>query len=134
MAAIEFEEVEIAFDLFYLISYGHLDANAQYDSPDWNKVDKAIVNEMMQQNLLGFDVVDLYCVRLDVDTWEIVGARSDEEARGYFLNKYRALPKIIKMGRERWLKEFYFPDSKETKSLMELRKQSNVWPRQLLIY
>lgn len=134
MAAIEFEEVEIAFDLFYLISYGHLDANAEFDSPDWNKVDKAIVNEMMQQNLLGFDVVDLYCVRLDVDTWEVIGAKNDFEARSYFTHKYKFTPKIVKMGRERWLREFYFEDSKETKSLLDLRRESNVWPRQLLIY
>lgn len=133
MAAIEFEEVEFAFDLFYLISHGHLDANAKYDSPNWNLVDKKVVNEMMKQNLLGFDIVNIYCIRLNVEDYEIFFAKNEEQARGYALNKYRFLPKIVQMDKSKYLKEFYFQDSKEYKSLLQIRQESNVFPRHAMV-
>ena len=134
MAAIEFEEVELAYDLYYLIANGIINAEDEFtlQGKDWNKIDGQATREMREMNLLGFDLVDLYSVRLDVDTWEVIAAKTSEEARGYFMNKYRFLPKIIKMDKSKWLKEFWFEDMKTYKSLQEIRKESNKFPRHLL--
>ena len=136
LAAIEFEEVEFAADLLYLIQMGIVDPNAEFNvqGETWNLVDRKISGEFIKSNLLSFDIVDLYCVRLNVDDFEIIGARTENEARGYFLNKYGFLPKIIKMDKSKWLKEFWFPNSKETKSLLEIRKEDNNFPRHLIYY
>ena len=134
MAAIEFEEQEFACDLLYLIQEGLIDPNEEFNiyGKAWNKVDRVISGEFIKQNLLNFDIVDLYCVRISVDDYEIIGARSMESAKGYFLNKYNCIPKIIKMDKSKWLKEFWFEDIKMYKSLQEIRKESNVFPRHLL--
>lgn len=133
LAAMEFEEVEFALDLLYLIQNGIVDANAPYDNPDWNKVDAKVTRQWEKENFLGFDIVNLYCVRLNVDDWEVFMARSDEEARGYVLNKYNFLPKIIKMDKAKWLTSFWLPESKEFKSLLDIKRESNVFPRTALI-
>ena len=134
MAAIEFEEQDFACDLYYLIAHGIINGEDEFtlQGSDWNKVDRAISGEYIKNNILGFNLVDLYSVRLDVDTWEVIAAKTSEEARGYFMNKYRFLPKIIKMDKSKWLKEFWFEDMKTYKSLQEIRKESNVFPRHLL--
>ena len=136
MAAIEFEEVAFAADLLYLMQHDHVDPNSEYtvSGNDWNKVDYKVREGYIESNVLGFDVVNLYCVKLNASDWEVFAARSDEEAKGYMLNKYRHLPKIIKMDKSKWLKEFWFEDLKQYKSLLELRNESNVFPRTLIIY
>ena len=134
MAAIEFEEPEFAADLLYLIQMGLVDPNEEFNvyGDKWNLVDRAVSGEYIKNNILGFDLVDLYSVRLDVDSWEVIGAKTIEQARGYFMNRYGFLPKIIKMDKSKWLKEFYFEDMKTYKSLQEIRKESNKFPRHLL--
>lgn len=134
IAAIEFEEVEFSYDLMYLIQTGALDANAEYDRPDWNRVDKAVVNEWQQQNLLGFDLVNLYAVRINVSDFMIIMAKDDASARGYALNKLGpGNYKIQKMPHHKWLTEFWFDDTKEFKSLIDIKKETAKFPTHLII-
>ena len=133
MSAIEYDEVEVAYDLFYLISYGHINANDEYEHPDWNKIDKSIVNDWMEKDILKTKTFNLYCTRVNVDDWDIFMAKDDIEARGFMLQKYGFLPKIQKMHKNKWLSYFWLPESKEFKSLLDLRKESSVSPRTLLI-
>ena len=135
MAAIEFEEELFAYDLLYLISNGYLNPDDEYQELGsmWNKVDAAETRKMMENNLLGFNTCNIYCVKISVDDFEIFFARNIEEARGYMLSKYRFIPKIIEMDKSKYLKEFWFQDSNTYKSLMDIRKESNVFPRTALI-
>lgn len=136
LAAMEFEEVEFAYDLYFLIQEGYLKADVEFSSrgTNWNLVDKKIVNEYMSQNLLGFDVINLYAVRINASDFMIIMARKDEDARGYALNKlgtgnYR----IQKMPHHKWLTEFYFSETKEYKSLLDLRRETVSFPTHLII-
>jgi len=135
IASMEFEEVDVSYDLLYLIQNQIIDPSEEYVDlkEKWNLVDMKITNEWRENNFLGFDIVNLYCVRLNVDDWEIFGARSDEEARGYMINKYNYIPKIIKMDKSKWLSSFWMPNSMEYKSLLDLRKENNNFPRTFLI-
>ena len=135
LAAIEFEEVEFAADLFYLMQEGYIDANSEYtlSGQDWNKVDYKAREALIESNVLGFDIINLYAARINVEDWMIIMARDFESARGYALNVLGALPKIIQMPKEKWLTEFYFPNTKQTKSLADIRKESTVFPKHILI-
>lgn len=136
MAAIEFEEVSFAYDLFFLIREGILSPNDEYVElrEKWNLVDAKVTNEYMAQNLLGFDVINLYAIRINASDFMIIMARKDEEARGYALNKlgtgnYR----IQKVPHHKWLTEFYFSETKEYKSLLDLRRETVSFPTHLII-
>ena len=136
LAAMEFEEVEFSYDIYFLIQEGYLKADAEYSSEgtNWNLVDKAVVNEYMRQNLLGFDVINLYAVRINASDHMIIMARKGEDARGYALNKLgQGNYKINRMPKEKWLKDFYFPETKEYKSLMDIRKEQTVFPTHIII-
>lgn len=134
LAAMEFEEVEFAYDLLFLIQAGIVDANAEFNisGEDWNRVDKRTVNSWQKVNLLNFKLIHLYAVRINVSDWMIIFARSEEEARGYALNKLGG-GKVTKMPKEKWLTSFYFPDTKEFKSLMDIRKQAVQFPTHIII-
>jgi len=134
LAAVEFGEESFAYDLLYLIQTGVVDANAEYQElgETWNKIDAAVTRLWQSQNLLGFDVIDLYGVRINVSDWMLIFARNEAEARGYALNKLGG-GKVVKFPKEKMLTTFYLPDSREYKSLIEMAKESSVFPRQALI-
>ena len=133
LAAIEFEEVEFAYDLLYLLQEGIIDAQAEYVelNETWNKVDKKITNSWTSQNLLGFDITHLYGIRMNASDWHLLFARNDSEARGYALNKFGTV-NVIKFPKEKKLTSFFFQDTKQYKSIIELSKESNVFPRYAL--
>ena len=133
MAAIEFEEVDVSYDLLYLIQNGLINPNDEYKDlgKTWDLVDKKVINEWISQNLLWFDIINLYGIRIDVTSWHLFFSRNDSEARGYALNKL-GTTNIVKFPKEKKLTSFYFPDSKQYKSLLELSKESNVIPRYAL--
>lgn len=135
MAAIEFEEVEYAYDLLFLIQEGFANPNAEFNisGEDWNRVDKNVVNEWQNMNLLNFDLVHLFACRINASDWMLIMARTEEEARGYALNKLGALPKLIKMPHHKWSTEFWFDDTREYKSLLDLRKEIVSFPTHLII-
>jgi len=133
MAAIEFEEPEFAADLYYLIAHGIINGEDEFtlQGSDWNKVDRAISGEYIKNNILGFDIKHLYAVRINVTDWHLYFARNDSEARGYALNKL-GTTRFIKMPKEKLLTSFWFPDSKEYKSLKDLMSESKDFPRYAL--
>ena len=133
MAAIEFEEQDFACDLYYLIAHGIINGEDEFtlQGSDWNKVDRAISGEYIKNNILGFDIINLYGIRINVTDWHLFFSRNDSEARGYALNKL-GTTNFIKFPKEKKLTSFYFPDSKQYKSLLELSKESNVIPRYAL--
>ena len=134
LAAMEFEEVELAYDIFYLIQEGIVDPNAEFNisGEDWNRVDKRTVNSWQKVNLLNFNLIHLYAVRMNASDWMIIMAKGDDEARGYALNKLGG-GKVTKMPKEKWLTSFYFPDTKEFKSLLDIRRETVSFPTHLII-
>mgnify|MGYP003452557633 FL=1 len=135
MAAIEFEEPEFACDLLYLIQMGIVDPNEEFNvyGEKWNLVDRKVSGEYIKNNLLGFNIVRIFCVRINVEDYEIILARNEVEARSYCLSKYGFIPKLVEMDKSKYLKEFYFEDSKEYKSLMDIRRENDIFPRTALI-
>ena len=133
LAAIEFEEIEFSYDILYLLQEGIIDGQAEYVelNQTWNKVNKNITNIWMSQNVLGFDITHLYGVRINSSDWHLFFATDDSQARGYALNKL-GTTNVIKFPKEKKLTSFFFPDTKEYKSIIELSKESNVLPRYAL--
>jgi len=135
LAAMEFEEIDIAYDLYFLIQEGILSPDAEYRELGsiWNKVDRKITNEWRKNNLLGFDLIHLYACRINASDWMIIMSRTEEEARGYALNKLGAIPKLIHMPKEKFLTSFWFEETKEYKSLMDIKQETASFPTHIII-
>ena len=133
MAAIEFQEEMFALDLMYLIQNGIVNSEDEFKNTPWNSVDRKVVNEWKKCNLLGIDKINLYAARIDVSDWMIILSTTEEEARGHAFKELRRVCNVIKMPKEKMLQSFWFPDSNTYKSLLDIKKESNSFPKTAII-
>ena len=132
LSCLEFDEPTVAYDLMYLMQEGYVTGDSPVSDIDWNLVDKGPVNILEKNNILGFNVVDLYSAlcydKFNNKRWLMILARSLEEVRGYCIKNLGYIPKITKMPKHKELTAFWFSDEKNYKSVHQLKKEKLEFP------
>ena len=132
--AIKFDEVWMAYSVYWLIKNDVYKGTDNIKRVDWGLINEEEVNQMMERNELNLNPVKLYTIPLGNDLHFLVFALTEESARGHCLNELGRLPEKIFDISQKMEMSFWFDDRKKYKSLRELKEETLIFPATAMVY
>lgn len=132
--AIRFDEIRMAYSVYWLIKNGVVNGTDLVNGTDWDIVNHEEVTEMMKRNELNLKPIKLYSVPMGNRRHMIIFAQDEESAKGHYLNETGKLPAKIFDITTKIDESFWFEDIKKYKSLRQLRDETLVFPATAMIF
>lgn len=132
--AIRFDEIRMAYSVYWLIKNGVVNGTDIVNGINWGIVNHQEVTEMMKRNELNLKPIKLYSVPMGNRRHMIIFAQDEESARGHYLKETGQLPSKIFDITHKIFKEFWFEDTKQYKSLWQLKEETLVFPATAMIF
>lgn len=134
MDAIKYDEVKMAYSVYWLFKNGVVQGTDYVNGIDWDLVNHKEVQAMIERNELNLNPIKLYSVPMGNNNHMIIFAESVESARGHYLNETGQLPAKIFDITIKMDKSFWFEDIKQYKSLRQLKDETLVFPATAMVY
>ena len=126
--AIKFDEVWMAYSVYWLIKNDVYKGTDNIKQVNWGLINEDEVNQMMERNDLNLNPVKLYTIPLGNDLHFLIFALTEESARGHCMNETGRLPEKIFDISQKMEMSFWFEDRQEYKSLRELKDETLIFP------
>lgn len=132
--AIKFDEVWMAYSVYWLIKNDVYKGTDSIRQVDWGLINEDEVKQMMERNDLNLNPVKLYTIPLGNDLHFLIFALTEESARGHCMNELGRLPEKIFDISQKMEMSFWFEDRQEYKSLRELKDETLIFPATAMVY
>ena len=121
---IEYEYTGLAHCLLYMLREGRAKPDDRVDQLDFESVDKEKIDQMERKNLLGFNLIKVFSLKIDKDLFVFVFAKTKEEAIEFVRKKLRKKPLNC---HEYWLGH-ELQRGNEVISFRDMRKEHTSFP------
>lgn len=131
--SIRYDETFLAYAIFWGIQKNVFRGNHDCNSIDFNLVNVSETKEMMNQNILGIEMIRLYSMKMEDGRFAIVLAKQETDAKGKFLSEYGKLPRRVIDISEKMDTSFYF-EKIGHRSIREIKESILEFPYLVMVY
>ncbi|MFF2447456.1 hypothetical protein ACFVSW_10135 [Neobacillus sp. NPDC058068] len=90
--SLKYEESALAHYLYYLLAEKKISLDDDISKIDLNQVDHQKVAKMIQTNVLGFQKIYIYSLKMDQKNFVFIFAGSEHEAIQFYIKTFQQVP------------------------------------------
>lgn len=122
--AVKYEYTGLAHYILCILQEGIAKQEEDFSIVNHTLVDKAKVNKMVAENVLGFQMMKVFALKYDEKFFYFVYAKDAAEAKEFFRNKFHVNPKNC----HEYDMDFEISSGNRFISFRELKKEFNSFP------
>ncbi|WML38677.1 hypothetical protein RCG19_15930 [Neobacillus sp. OS1-2] len=122
--SIKYDQPSLAHYIFHFVQEGIVKWEDDASVLDFSKGDKIKVQQMIESNLLGFNIIGVFALKQSANRFIFIYAKDEEEAIEFFRKELKSSPKNC----HEYLMDFVIEKGNRSISFRDLKKEYERFP------